>query len=150
MAIRNLLFFNKKGEQYNFEWNGNYWEGSVLFPKVSEKLFEIEHIFIIEKFLDGSPNKRYGFPHTDPAINPSSPLTWRTTWESDFDLKNDVTSIIYTYELGIDNTLDAPVLVKAEHVEFYPEIVAGDSLDQTTGLTITSSGLKRKTSSTIG
>lgn len=137
MAIRNLLFFNKKGEQYNFEWNGNYWEGSVLFPKVSEKLFEIEHIFIIEKFLDGSPNKRYGFPHTDPTINPSSPLTWRTTWESDFDLKNDVTSIIYTYELGIDNTLDAPVLVKAEHVEFYPEIVAGDSLDQTTGLTIT-------------
>ena len=56
MVTQNLLFFNKKGDQYNFVWNGNFWEGSVLFSKVSEKLFEIEHIFVIEKFLDLSSN----------------------------------------------------------------------------------------------
>ena len=63
MAINNLLFFNKQGDQYNFEWNGTFWEGNVLFGKVSEKLFEIEHVFIIEKFLDSTSTIKYGLPH---------------------------------------------------------------------------------------
>ena len=131
MSIKNLLFFDKKGYQYNFEWNGEFWEGSILFPKVSEKLFEVEHIFIIEKFLDSNLNIKYGFPH---ELNFS---IWRTRWESDFDQRIDVSSIIYTYELGVDQALDAPILVKTNHVEFYPEVVSGDVVDSSSGLIIT-------------
>ena len=136
MVNQNLLFFDKKGDQYNFGWNGNYWEGSVLFPIISEKLFEIEHIFIIEKFLDNLGDTKYGFPHSD-GVSPGSPV-WRTRWESDYDNKIDVSSIIYTYELGIDGELDAPVLVKAQNVEFFPEVVPGDVVSSPSGVVITS------------
>jgi hypothetical protein len=135
MVLENLLFFNKKGDQYNFQFNGAYWEGSVLFPIVSEKLFEIEHIFIIEKFLYSGTDIKYGYPHNE-GISGASPL-WRTRWESDYDNKIDVSSIIYTYELGIDTTLDSPVLVNTKHDEFNPEDVMGDSVDPVTGLVIT-------------
>ena len=123
MTPQNLLFFSKKGEQYKFQWNGEYWEGAILFPKVSEKLFEVEHIFILEKFLDSLGNTKYGFPHTTIG-SPSTPV-WRTRWESDYDFDTreiDVTSIIYTYELGVDSELDAPILVKTDHVELYPQV----------------------------
>ena len=137
MVLENLLFFDKKGEQYKFQFNGEYWEGSVLFPIVSEKLFEIEHIFVIEKFLEGSDIK-YGYPHEKGISNSSSPV-WRTRWESDYDEKIDVTGIIYTYELGIDSNIDGPLLVKAKNVEFYPEYDSGDTIDPSTGLVDTSS-----------
>jgi len=136
MVTQNLLFFDKKGDQYNFSWNGDYWEGSILFPIVSERLFEIEHIFIIEKFLNLSSEIKYGFPHADP-VSPGSPV-WRTRWESDYDGKTDVSSIIYTYELGVDGNLDAPILVKANNVEFYPEVVPGDAISSPGGLVVTS------------
>jgi hypothetical protein len=97
MTAKNLLFFDKKGDQYNFHWNGNYWEGAVLFPIVSEKLFEVENIFVIEKFLDLSSEIKYGFPHGE-LTSPGSPV-WRTRWESDYDGTTDISSIIYTYEL---------------------------------------------------
>jgi hypothetical protein len=135
MVNQNLLFFDKQGEQYNFEWNGNYWEGSVLFPLVSEKLFEIEHIFIIEKFLNNLSETKYGFPHSY-GVSPGSPV-WRTKWESAYDGKIDVSSIIYTYELGVDGDLDAPVLVKSDNVEFFPEVVPGDAIDSPSGIVIT-------------
>ena len=136
MTTKNLLFFNKKGDQYNFYWNGEYWEGAVLFPIVSEKLFEVENIFVIEKFLDLSSEIKYGFPHGE-LTSPGSPV-WRTRWESDYDGTTDVSSIIYTYELGVDTTLDAPVLVKAKNVEFYPDVVSGDTISSPEGLVITS------------
>jgi hypothetical protein len=136
MTTQNLLFFNKKGDQYNFQWNGKYWEGSVLFPIVSEKLFEVEHIFIIEKFLDLSSEIKYGFPHSE-LSSPSSPV-WRTRWESDYDGSTDVSSVIYTYELGIDDNLDAPVLVRANNIQFYPEVIAGDTISSPSGLVVTS------------
>jgi hypothetical protein len=135
MILENLLFFNKKGDQYNFQFNGSYWEGSVLFPLVSEKLFEIEHIFIIEKFLEGGSNVKYGFPHSLGISTECDVI--RTRWESDYDSKKDVSSIIYTYELGIDSELDSPVLVKTNNVEFYPESNIGDSIDSLTGLIVT-------------
>ena len=137
MTLQNLLFFNKKGDQYNFKFNGDYWEGSVLFPKVSEKLFEIEHVFIIEKFLNPTQDIEYGFPHSY-GVSPGSPL-WKTEWESKYDGQTDVSSIIYTYELGIDPELDSPVLVKADSIEYYPEVVPGDAIASPSGLVITSS-----------
>ena len=138
MTPQNLLFFNKKGEQYKFQWNGEYWEGSVLFPKVSENLFEVEHIFILEKFLNLSSQVEYGFPHSSYGGSPDTPI-WRTRWESDYDFDTkeiDVTSIIYTYDLGVDDELDAPVLVKTSYVELYPPYVASDAVDSPTGLVI--------------
>lgn len=136
MNVANLLFFNKKGDQYNFQYNGTYWEGAVLFPVVSEKLFEIEHIFVIEKFLNLSSEVVYGFPH-DGILIPNGTI-WRTRWESNYDQQVDVSSIIYTYELGIDPELDEPVLVKATNVELYPNSALGDTIDPTTGISITS------------
>ena len=135
MVAQNLLFFDKKGDQYNFQWNGNYWEGSILFDKVSEKLFENAHIFIIEKFLDTSQDVKYGFPHNY-GISPANPV-WRTKWESDYDGKTDVSSVIFTYEIGVDTTLDAPVLVKADNVEFYPEVVVGDAISSPSEIVVT-------------
>ena len=73
----NLLFFDKKGDRYNFNWNGNYWEGAVLFPLVAEKLFEIEHVFVIEEFINSNTlQTEYGFPHAD-TTSPATPV-WRT------------------------------------------------------------------------
>lgn len=135
MTIQNLLFFDKKGNQYNFQFNGEYWEGSILFPVVSERLFEIEHIFVIEKFLNSSSEIKYGYPHST-EVSPGSPV-WKTRWESDFDGKTDVSSIIYTYELGVDSALDAPILVKTKNVEFYPEVVPGDIVDSPSGIIVT-------------
>lgn len=135
MTTQNLLFFDKKGEQYNFQWNGNFWEGSVLFPIVSEKLFEVEHVFIIEKFLDNLGDTKYGYPHSY-GVSPGSPV-WRTRWESDYDGKTDVSSIIFTYELGIDTELDSPYLINTTNVEFYPEVVAGDAISSPSGLVVT-------------
>jgi hypothetical protein len=135
MTTQNLLFFDKKGDQYNFGWNGSFWEGSILFPVVSEKLFEIEHIFVIEKFLDNVGDTKYGFPHSY-GISPGVPV-WRTKWESDYDGKTDVSSTIFTYELGVDTTLDAPYLVKTANVEFYPEVVSGDTISSPGGIVIT-------------
>lgn len=136
MTTQNLLFFDKKGDQYNFQWNGSYWTGSVLFPVVSEKLFEIEHIFIIEKFLDNLGNTKYGFPHSY-GVSPGTPV-WRTRWESDFDGKVNISSNIFTYELGIDTELDSPYLVKTDNVEFYPEVVPGDTISSPSGIIVTS------------
>jgi hypothetical protein len=136
MNFQNLLFFDKKGDQYNFVWNGNYWEGAILFPIVSEKLFEVQHIFIIEKFLNPLSEIKYGFPHSY-GVSPG-PSVWRTRWESDYDGSTNVSSIIYTYELGVDGNLDAPVLVKANNVEFYPEIVPGDVVASPSGLVVSS------------
>ena len=135
MTFQNLLFFDKKGDQYIFKWNGTHWEGSVLFPIVSEKLFEVQHIFIIEKFLDLSAETKYGFPHSY-GTSPGTPV-WRTRWESNYDGKTDVSNIIYTYELGVDGELDAPVLVKTNSVEFYPEVVPGDTVDSPSGIVVT-------------
>lgn len=134
MNIQNLLFFDKKGTPYNFEWNGEYWEGRILFQKVSEKLFEVEHIFIVEKFLDNSLNVKYGYPHGD---NNYQQVIWRTRWENDYDEGKDVSNIIYTYELGNDIELDFPVLINTKHVEIYLENNANDIIDQSTGLIIT-------------
>ena len=63
MNYNNLLFFNKKGHQQNLTWNGNFWEGRILMPQVSVDLFEMEHIFGVEKLLNPFNEIKYGIPH---------------------------------------------------------------------------------------
>jgi hypothetical protein len=69
MNYKNLLFFNKTGHQSNFVWNGEFWETRLMLPQVSVDLFEIEHLFIIEKFEDLNGNTVYGYPHITPEIS---------------------------------------------------------------------------------
>jgi hypothetical protein len=68
MSYKNLLFFNKSGHQTNLIWNGDFWEARLMLPQVSVDLFEIEHFFIVEKFLDYSGNPVYGYPHITPEV----------------------------------------------------------------------------------
>jgi len=135
MSYKNLLFFNKKGDQYNLSWNGSHWEGSVLFPKVSEELFEIEHIFILEKFYNLSMNTVYGFPHNTPSVPSTS--NWRVRWESDYDGKIDVTDTIFTYDLSIDPNLDAPVLNNVDAINIYPDEDLSETFSSPDGIRIT-------------
>ena len=72
MSYKNLLFFNKTGHQANFVWNGDFWETRLMLPQVSVDLFEIEHLFIVEKFKDLTGNTVYGFPHITPSIDSTS------------------------------------------------------------------------------
>ena len=60
MSYKNLIFFNKSGHQSNLIWNGDFWEARLMLPRVSVDLFEIEHFFIVEKFLDLNANTVYG------------------------------------------------------------------------------------------
>jgi len=64
-TYQNILFFNKSGNQHNFSWNGTFWEGRILLPQVSVDLFEVEHIFAVEKLRDINSNYTYGLPHSD-------------------------------------------------------------------------------------
>jgi hypothetical protein len=68
MNYKNLLFFNKSGHQYTLKWNGSFWEGRLLFPEVSVGLFEIEHLFIVEKFKKTNNEIVYGYPHISPDV----------------------------------------------------------------------------------
>jgi hypothetical protein len=72
MSYKNLLFFNKSGHQTNLIWNGDFWEARLMLPRVSVDLFEIEHFFIVEKFLDYTGNPVYGYPHITPDITAST------------------------------------------------------------------------------
>lgn len=68
MSYKNLLFFNKAGNQTNLIWNGDFWEARLLLPRVSVDLFEIEHFFIVEKFKNSQGQIVYGYPHITPDL----------------------------------------------------------------------------------
>jgi hypothetical protein len=50
-------------------WNGKFWESRIMLPQVSTNLFDLEHFFIIEHFLDSNGNTVYGYPHIAPDLN---------------------------------------------------------------------------------
>ena len=74
MGYQNIYFFNKNGHQKNLYWNGNFWEGRILMSPVSANLFEMEHIFCVEKLLNSSGSTEYGFPHIDYPANYGNPM----------------------------------------------------------------------------
>ena len=118
----NLLFFDKKGDPFSFDWNGSYWEGSILFDRISTNLFDVAHIFIIEKFLDLSPSPQivYGFPHE--SVGSPSTALWETVWTQDPTDTADYSNSIYLYTLTTDPGLDSPVLVKQNTVSITPDV----------------------------
>jgi len=79
-TYQNLLFFNKNGHQHNFSWNGSFWEGRILLPQVSEELFQVEHVFVVEKLLDSTSAVKYGFPHVDPPVAYGNPMGMTCTF----------------------------------------------------------------------
>lgn len=65
-----MLFFNKKGEPLNFDYDSDdeIWRGTIHLPEVSVNLFENDTIYMIEQFQDApSPtfNVLTGTPHID-------------------------------------------------------------------------------------
>lgn len=63
MICENLYFFDYNGYNLNFEYDviGEYWEGTIYFPKVSVGLYANTTIYILEKLEDGS----FVFPQQD-------------------------------------------------------------------------------------
>jgi len=128
MNYKNLLFFDKTGKQYNFSFNGSYWTGSLLFDKVSSGLFEIEHIFIVEKMFNTNTSTiEYGIPHSN--TNPQGNPTWQTSFTDTLDNGIDVTNILFTYYLSTEATLSNPVLTQSPSVAFIPDYSPSDSFN---------------------
>jgi hypothetical protein len=74
-----LLFFNKKGEYYNFEYDStnDKWIGRVDFNTVSEGLIEDYQIYVLEQMLDTNTNQIVAAqPHIDVSYlpGPTSPV----------------------------------------------------------------------------
>lgn len=115
----NLLFFDKKGDPFIFEWTGTHWEGSILFDRISTGLFDVAHIFIVEKLLDLNGQEAYGFPH-ESTMSPSVAL-WQTNWTQDPEDRADYSNAIYLYTLTQDPNLDSPVLVKQDQISITPD-----------------------------
>ncbi len=96
MGFKHLKFFDKKGERYNFAFDGEIFEGSIFLPEVSVELIENDHIFIVEEFQDGSGATKFGSPLADTFTSPSDPK-WRLRWEEKVVEEEDEEKIfIYT------------------------------------------------------
>jgi hypothetical protein len=76
MNISNLLFFDKKGEAYNLNWNSDgYWEGADYFLPISTALFDNSNIFILEKVTEFDVTS-YKFPVMEP--DSKFEIVWKT------------------------------------------------------------------------
>ena len=63
---KQLHFFDKNGQYYNFDYDESrdIWTGDIYLPKVSTGLYEVAQIFILEEFIDTNTGiKKFGFPH---------------------------------------------------------------------------------------
>ncbi len=84
---KNLFFFNKLGQNCNFEFDteSNQWIGNLFLPKVSTNLYEVESLFIVEKFVTTNSVIKYGKPHiSDPSATNKN---IQAEWYSDSTLK---------------------------------------------------------------
>lgn len=65
-TLRNLVFFDKAGTNYNFSFDpdGCVWTGSVFLKDVSRGLFETECIFLMQKYPGAGQGGAdfYGYP----------------------------------------------------------------------------------------
>lgn len=110
MTYKHLKFFDKTGDNINLEFDSQlgYWKGTVYFSRVSVKLFENEHIFILEQVVTGSPG---GTDLTFPLLGQQSgPVLqeWRTRWEDD-----NTQDQIFTYQITEDVN-NVPYITKYE------------------------------------
>jgi hypothetical protein len=93
MNISNLLFFDKKGESYNLNWNSDgYWEGADYFLPVSTEIFDNSNIFILEKITDNS-GTRYKFPQMEPGSK--FDIVWKTA---------DAKKTFFLFTISLDGT----------------------------------------------
>lgn len=76
MNISNLLFFDKKGEAYNLNWNSDgYWQGADYFLPISTALFDNSNIFIVEAVTEFDVTS-YKFPVMEPGSK--FEVVWQT------------------------------------------------------------------------
>ena len=74
MNVKKLLFFDKDGYNYNFNWDSSneYWEGTIYLPKVSVGLYANGTIYILEQV-----GSSYVFPQED-ETNDKLVFKWDT------------------------------------------------------------------------
>ena len=74
MNVKKLLFFDKDGYNYNFNWDSSngYWEGTIYLPKVSVGLYANATIYILEQV-----GSSYVFPQED-ETNDKLVFKWDT------------------------------------------------------------------------
>lgn len=113
--FENLRFFDKHGNPCSFVYDSvnDYWTGTLYFPRVSVKLLENQHIFILENVLvDTSPG---GIDVTFPVLaNQTSPTKedWKTRWETD-----ESEDQIYTYVI-VEDDQGNPFIQDYEEIEY--------------------------------
>jgi hypothetical protein len=108
----NLRFFDKSGTPANFLYDPatDMWTGNLYFPRVSNGLYENQHIFILEQVQAGS-----GTDVTFPVLSiQSSPAKedWKTRWETDESQEQ-----IFTYVIVPDDQGN-PFIQDYEEIEY--------------------------------
>ena len=109
LGLYNLEFFNKKGFNHNFRENYDfYYEGQILFDKISIELFDNENIFLLEPYLlSGEKKYSYITPfYFNDNINPV------VKWDYYLDFKwvekeeDEPGIFFYDYDLNSENILE--------------------------------------------
>jgi len=81
---KNLVFFNKKGNPLNFNYDeeNDKWTGNLHFDEVSIGLFESDTIYLLEKLKeDGTGDIIYGHPRISPLTDIDPKVTAKLTTE---------------------------------------------------------------------
>jgi hypothetical protein len=99
----NLNFFDKSGDNLNFEWNGQFWEGALYFDRVSVDLIENEHLFILDEVIDNAGAIQYITPTT------RLQMSFNLYWEDNKSSKQ-----IYLYDIQEGET---PYIIKYSSIK---------------------------------
>ena len=123
MIFKHLKFFDKKGNSFNWLFNGEFFEGSIFFPRTSVELIENEHIFIIEEFQNTGGTTKYGYPLSANITGSPDNAKWRVRWAQE---DGDENFYFYQIEDGF----------VPEEQKSYPFIKKYSSLDSIVGDTV--------------
>ena len=125
-----LWFFDKGGENLNFDYSKGYWEGTMYLPKVSVGLFEVQQLFIVQEFIDATTNGiEYGYPHAQSDVTLDG---WTVEWET------TTPEEIYLFEFNTQ--IDESFIEKKESAFIALDYYVTDTID-TSGI-VTSSNIE--------
>lgn len=99
--IKDLVFFNKRGITYNFDYNetDNMWTGSIFIEPVSKGLFETEKIIIVQKYLMLSETNVFDESNDPDFSNPVN--TYEYGYPSTFHGLNSTDSYMFEWDPSI-------------------------------------------------
>jgi len=133
MAYENLFFFTKEGKPCNFTYTNGLWGGSIHLPRVSVGLFEVESLFIVEKFIDTATGKIvYAKPHTgNPNVTTGYTVETGDINELRFQWEDDNTEKIFLYQFDV--TEETPYIETYAQIDVILDVDYNESID-TSGL----------------